>query len=215
MENESLPLYEGVDWNMFITSFCLNYSLPLYEGVDWNWSVRRGKRTGRPVSLFTREWIEIIKSSACDSSTFVSLFTREWIEIDGAFCRCFAASGLPLYEGVDWNPTYQWMTEKPVLSPSLRGSGLKWWCVLPLFCCVSVSLFTREWIEMAENKHFLVTIWKSPSLRGSGLKFLLQFLVSLFEQSPSLRGSGLKSSRFTKHKPMASKSPSLRGSGLK
>ena len=81
MENESLPLYEGVDWNMFITSFCLNYSLPLYEGVDWNWSVRRGKRTGRPVSLFTREWIEIIKSSACDSSTFVSLFTREWIEI--------------------------------------------------------------------------------------------------------------------------------------
>ena len=68
---------------------------------------------------------------------------------------------------------------------------------------------------MAENKHFLVTIWKSPSLRGSGLKFLLQFLVSLFEQSPSLRGSGLKSSRFTKHKPMASKSPSLRGSGLK
>ena len=148
MENESLPLYEGVDWNMFITSFCLNYSLPLYEGVDWNWSVRRGKRTGRPVSLFTREWIEIIKSSACDSSTFVSLFTREWIEIDGAFCRCFAASGLPLYEGVDWNPTYQWMTEKPVLSPSLRGSGLKWWCVLPLFCCVSVSLFTREWIEM-------------------------------------------------------------------
>ena len=126
MENESLPLYEGVDWNMFITSFCLNYSLPLYEGVDWNWSVRRGKRTGRPVSLFTREWIEIIKSSACDSSTFVSLFTREWIEIDGAFCRCFAASGLPLYEGVDWNDGAFCRCFAASASPSLRGSGLKW-----------------------------------------------------------------------------------------
>ena len=210
-----LPLYEGVDWNAYKQrNKPALQGLPLYEGVDWNGAAQTGTQ-GWSVSLFTREWIEIIKSSACDSSTFVSLFTREWIEIDGAFCRCFAASGLPLYEGVDWNPTYQWMTEKPVLSPSLRGSGLKWWCVLPLFCCVSVSLFTREWIEMAENKHFLVTIWKSPSLRGSGLKFLLQFLVSLFEQSPSLRGSGLKSSRFTKHKPKASKSPSLRGSGLK
>ena len=90
---------------------------------------------------------------------------------------------------------------------------------------------------MAENKHFLVTIWKSPSLRGSGLKFLLQFLVSLFEQSPSLRGSGLKLpvqgrtashaevSLFTREwieiesaphsRYLTIQSPSLRGSGLK
>ena len=192
MENESLPLYEGVDWNMFITSFCLNYSLPLYEGVDWNWSVRRGKRTGRPVSLFTREWIEIIKSSACDSSTFVSLFTREWIEIDGAFCRCFAASGLPLYEGVDWNPTYQWMTEKPVLSPSLRGSGLKSFVEQTQTNANSLPLYEGVdwncWVLSGKRARAA-----SPSLRGSGLKFVAMFRVfRVFVVSPSLRGSGLK-----------------------
>ena len=167
---ECLPLYEGVDWNHQI--LCLwqqHLCLPLYEGVDWNFF-------GKKKSV---EWKGLPLYEGVD-----------WNSCDVFFLAC--KPGLPLYEGVDWNPTYQWMTEKPVLSPSLRGSGLKWWCVLPLFCCVSVSLFTREWIEMAENKHFLVTIWKSPSLRGSGLKFLLQFLVSLFEQSPSLRGSGLK-----------------------
>ena len=78
------------------------------------------------VSLFTREWIEIIKSSACDSSTFVSLFTREWIEIYSGYTlmrkseevslftrewieiakmlsEIWWHGSLPLYEGVDWN----------------------------------------------------------------------------------------------------------------
>ena len=37
--------------------------------------------TLRPVSLFTREWIEIPCNSARVRASQVSLFTREWIEI--------------------------------------------------------------------------------------------------------------------------------------
>ena len=77
----------------------------------------------RPVSLFTREWIEIISKSASEQSGAVSLFTREWIEIafyedfadwigvslftrewieiSSIFPMVFAFSRLPLYEGVD------------------------------------------------------------------------------------------------------------------
>ena len=121
----SLPLYEGVDWNIeAVYSFkmsetspslrgsglkChfpspphLSERLPLYEGVDWN-----GIVSG---------WLK---------NSFVSLFTREWIEI--------AAEYTALQEQ---------------LSPSLRGSGLKSpppGCVV---ACRLVSLFTREWIEM-------------------------------------------------------------------
>ena len=35
----------------------------------------------KSVSLFTREWIEIVQSQFADLSPQVSLFTREWIEI--------------------------------------------------------------------------------------------------------------------------------------
>ena len=55
------------------------------------------------------------------------------------------------------------------VSPSLRGSGLKF-PVGELNSSVNaVSLFTREWIEI-----FVKLLYKvkalSPSLRGSGLK---------------------------------------------
>ena len=57
----------------------------------------------RPVSLFTREWIEIQNFNLTKSKNrAVSLFTREWIEI--------------------------LLTEEEfscIMSPSLRGSGLK------------------------------------------------------------------------------------------
>ena len=56
----------------------------------------------RQVSLFTREWIEIYGLATANGCIIVSLFTREWIEI----VRLTAF--LPA-----------------VLSPSLRGSGLK------------------------------------------------------------------------------------------
>ena len=56
----------------------------------------------KKVSLFTREWIEMFAINAIQTPSLVSLFTREWIEI--------SAGGSP--SGV-------------IVSPSLRGSGLK------------------------------------------------------------------------------------------
>ena len=146
--SDCLPLYEGVDWNSvigFAVDLCRT-GLPLYEGVDWNCRIRVCTLP-TVVSLFTREWIEIkvavigllacikspslrgsgLKSSLCAGTSFparVSLFTREWIEI-----RTPAKSGTS------------------GLSPSLRGSGLK---------------FQRKCLPSGHPR--------SPSLRGSGLK---------------------------------------------
>ena len=72
----------------------------------------------KSVSLFTREWIEILTLSPREAARAVSLFTREWIEIRRA-------------------RTLPWLTA----SPSLRGSGLKYQtrhndkdkCRLPLY----------------------------------------------------------------------------------
>ena len=55
------------------------------------------------VSLFTREWIEILKNSPKSLGLDVSLFTREWIEI--------------LDDEIAGTAVMK--------SPSLRGSGLK------------------------------------------------------------------------------------------
>ena len=54
-----------------------------------------------PVSLFTREWIEIELNELRRAEFAVSLFTREWIEIstDSTFKKSIMR--LPLYEGVD------------------------------------------------------------------------------------------------------------------
>ena len=77
-----LPLYEGVDWNNPVNCFLeLFFSLPLYEGVDWN-SFRAACFLGDDyVSLFTREWIEMMQPVRTAPNQTVSLFTREWIEI--------------------------------------------------------------------------------------------------------------------------------------
>ena len=53
------------------------------------------------VSLFTREWIEIGVICSHPCLICVSLFTREWIEIAGHDGRQRKVYGLPLYEGVD------------------------------------------------------------------------------------------------------------------
>ena len=78
-------------------------SLPLYEGVDWN-SDFPSYNYPDPVSLFTREWIEILMKYYEKYGVCVSLFTREWIEIAQMFSGHPEYPGLPLYEGVDWNP---------------------------------------------------------------------------------------------------------------
>ena len=54
-----------------------------------------------PVSLFTREWIEIDSSQGLPNVSAVSLFTREWIEIKERYEFYKAHGSLPLYEGVD------------------------------------------------------------------------------------------------------------------
>ena len=54
------------------------------------------------VSLFTREWIEILRRLMRGlQSVMVSLFTREWIEIFVSKATIHGFSRLPLYEGVD------------------------------------------------------------------------------------------------------------------
>ena len=166
------------------------------------------------VSLFTREWIEIsvppfiqywyrspsLRGSGLKSESVgkkfetagVSLFTREWIEIVQFANLGYSAEGLPLYEGVDWNrkvkkcPCCRWS------SPSLRGSGLKYF-----FHCVAQLIHRLPLYEGVDWNYFCfirkIRNVLSPSLRGSGLKWKsLQFLPMLFG-SPSLRGSGLKS----------------------
>ena len=75
---------------------------PSLRGSGLKSILRRINRADAPVSLFTREWIEILIFLSTLASTIVSLFTREWIEIADVALMFALAS-----------------------SPSLRGSGLK------------------------------------------------------------------------------------------
>ena len=123
------------------------------------------------VSLFTREWIEICHFTYGNAVLFVSLFTREWIEIRyhagdlRIFARlplyegvdwnsyniqpCTIQLRLPLYEGVDWNSGCNSYRNGRWRSPSLRGSGLKYFFDnFGYKSNMCVSLFTREWIEI-------------------------------------------------------------------
>ena len=143
---DGLPLYEGVDWNLrWQIGIRYAVGLPLYEGVDWNWAVER--ISGIPaVSLFTREWIEIIRksgevkarSSPSLRGSGLKLKYIYSIAKDGclplyegvdwnhaAFIISLMLYRLPLYEGVDWNGLVFMPEMPPEMSPSLRGSGLK------------------------------------------------------------------------------------------
>ena len=79
----------------------------------------------RKVSLFTREWIEIIERFEIEIiSKSVSLFTREWIEIyrtrteyDDLPVSLFTREWIEIARD-------KWL-RLLYLSPSLRGSGLK------------------------------------------------------------------------------------------
>ena len=87
-----------------------------------------------------------------------------------------SGSGLPLYEGVDWNNDVWGECETVTRSPSLRGSGLKSLAQSDRVRNRFVSLFTREWIEIPQFLPFRPVPGMSPSLRGSGLK--LQVITS-------------------------------------
>ena len=134
----------------------------------------------------------------------VSLFTREWIEIFAPYARPAAARASPSLRGsglkspalhlllqVSPSPSLRGSglkldneTEyaKSLESPSLRGSGLKFDVSYAETVSTYVSLFTREWIEIA-MLDVKFTPNESPSLRGSGLK-----LYSMFPSAKAVLG---------------------------
>ena len=58
-----------------------NKESPSLRGSGLTFDLGFDFRHAMPVSLFTREWIEINIYIKTDGSYAVSLFTREWIEI--------------------------------------------------------------------------------------------------------------------------------------
>ena len=144
----------------------------------------------------------------------VSLFTREWIEIIPTLLSSAVTLCLPLYEGVDWNNCCCNLWQRLHQSPSLRGSGLKYnsksenlcmFLCLPLYEGVDWNTFsTAEFIMYFCLPLYEGVDWnslplilnqnrpQSPSLRGSGLKSVIRQEAKRVMPSPSLRGSGLK-----------------------
>ena len=124
-------------------------------------------QNGQTVSLFTREWIEMYLKWDTRQWMRVSLFTREWIEID---CRC------SLLFLRFWSPSLRGSGLKYLVaavkqsiqrqSPSLRGSGLKSHPLSFLSVRIIVSLFTREWIEIASLLRRLTAATSLPLYEG-------------------------------------------------
>ena len=83
-----------------------------------------------------------------NAGDFVSLFTREWIEILMVIMRGIAIVSSPSLRGSGLK--YPHPLKQPPLSesPSLRGSGLKFRQEGQYQSGTCVSLFTREWIEI-------------------------------------------------------------------
>ena len=124
--------------------------------------------TAQAVSLFTREWIEMHGCRPCIGVPGVSLFTREWIEI-------FVSQ----------------LDAQKKKSPSLRGSGLKFYRLFCVHPATTVSLFTREWIEI----FFYILLFLSASVSlftREWIEMRIALMLALVSASPSLRGSGLK-----------------------
>ena len=84
-------------------SRCASPASPSLRGSGLKCQSSAGGGVLHRVSLFTREWIEIVADAIFTDGFGVSLFTREWIEIAIIFCKMSFVH----------------------VSPSLRGSGLK------------------------------------------------------------------------------------------
>ena len=235
-DNVRLPLYEGVDWNFLVVKLWDKKRLsPSLRGSGLKYTQLHQIRIRQPVSLFTREWIEI--SSFCLPSlrASVSLFTREWIEIargqrlqtywqspslrgSGLKCICLrlfnkrntspslrgsglklanvgaariAVRCLPLYEGVDWNSVFTAQIDSCNVSLFTR-EWIEIACSVRSSSWSNVSLFTREWIEIPHCpvKCFCwrVSLFTREWIEISTCRRLSDCRMS----SPSLRGSGLK-----------------------
>ena len=232
-------------------------SLPLYEGVDWNID-RCLYHQIRNVSLFTREWIEMtsspnqwypvrspsLRGSGLKSS--VNVFTIDkWCCLplyEGVdwniviIAIAFITICLPLYEGVDWNLFCLQLLCKLYESPSLRGSGLK--------SPRGVYLLTKprrlplyegvDWNKIRSPQpipHNRLPLYEGVDWNHDYIiRHFGRYVVSLFTRewieisstwrlisrlpSPSLRGSGLKW-KWWNRTDDSNLSPSLRGSGLK
>ena len=142
------PLYEGVDWNSggepLFSGFVASPSL---RGRGLKYLQHEYSYSSQYVALFTRAWIEMTFFLTIRFAMPVALFTRAWIEIKTTSWNSLFVARRPLYEGVDWNifpakpasvfksrPLYEGVdwnfgTGKSqfmiVMSPSLRGRGLK------------------------------------------------------------------------------------------
>ena len=188
------------------------------------------------VSLFTREWIEIIMlANRSERCLCLPLYEGvDWNTYDAIYR--LLNNGLPLYEGVDWNlrtnfPCF-WKNASPslrgsglkwlgravfrcgILSPSLRGSGLKWGDYNTAWSNQFVSLFTREWIEISicwsgrERNNVSLFTREWIEIKIDGLYPPAGTSLPLYE--------GVDWNRFpTFRKKLRAESPSLRGSGLK
>ena len=82
-----------------------------------------------------------------------------------------AWKSLPLYEGVDWNP--ERTSDSAAGQVSLFTREWIEIASVGLQPCrmMNVSLFTREWIEIIAPIRWHWPLITSPSLRGSGLKY--------------------------------------------
>ena len=169
---DSLPLYEGVDWNCCgVYNWDCQWGLPLYEGVDWNYRCSVSRPSTESVSLFTREWIEIMnplllvamnRSPSLRGSGLKSLNRYIYEEsldkspsLRGSGLKFFCGCGVcsvkqsPSLRGSGLKSTAYVGKPADCASPSLRGSGLKYLFSIISLLASGVSLFTREWIEIA------------------------------------------------------------------
>ena len=143
------------------------------------------------VSLFTREWIEMktvhhgktLPPSPSSRGSGLKFDNSDYI-INGYRSPSSRGSGLKScfvlrFDGLLMSPSSRGSGLKcggvanisaSMMSPSSRGSGLKL-PPLPADRRLShVSLFTREWIEIAPCLFLGCQRVASPSSRGSGLK---------------------------------------------
>ena len=79
---KGLPLYEGVDWNRYTCVICCcSVGLPLYEGVDWNFISQLDAQKEKKSPSLRGSGLKCPGDYLLEKDAKVSLFTREWIEI--------------------------------------------------------------------------------------------------------------------------------------
>ena len=167
--SRSLPLYEGVDWNMTrISVFAHRFKSPSLRGSGLKSHQTIQKKSWRNVSLFTREWIEMLSVGRRSACIWVSLFTREWIEmlISCGFIKSICRVSLF---------TREWIEMASAVANYPYGLGVslftREWIEIIRFCAsvgeLNVSLFTREWIEIGYPSNAVAVQDSLPRYEGA------------------------------------------------